>query len=196
MQIFLHKLDGSQSVVQIENQTTVEQLFENESICGNRLVNQGSVLHSDFDLSTLSANANVYVTDGLDGGKKKKKKKVYTTKKKGKHIHKKIKMLPFTLYSVDGTFLLISGKGSVTQARKTCPSCGPGTFMAQHWDRYYCGLCHTTIKMDAETIKKNEEIIKKKKAALEAERKAKEKEAADKAPAGKGKKDAKKKGKK
>ena len=104
MQIFLHKLDGSQSVVQIENQITVEQLFENESICGNRLVNQGSVLHSDFDLSTLSANANVYVTDGLDGGKKKKKKKVYTTKKKGKHIHKKIKMLPFTLYSVDGTF--------------------------------------------------------------------------------------------
>jgi small subunit ribosomal protein S27Ae len=41
------------------------------------------------------------------------------------------------------------GKGNVTQQRKTCPSCGPGTFMAQHWDRYYCGLCHTTIKMDA-----------------------------------------------
>lgn len=38
--------------------------------------------------------------------------------------------------------------------------------------------------------------MKKKKAALEAERKAKEKEAADKAPAGKGKKDAKKAGKK
>ena len=52
--------------------------------------------------------------------------------------------------------ILISGKGNVTQTRKTCPSCGPGIFMAQHWDRYYCGLCHTTIKMDAETIKKNE----------------------------------------
>ncbi len=38
--------------------------------------------------------------------------------------------------------------------------------------------------------------MKKKKAAMEAERKAKEKEAADKAPAGKGKKDAKKAGKK
>jgi small subunit ribosomal protein S27Ae len=49
-----------------------------------------------------------------------------------------------------------SAKGGVTQQRKTCPSCGPGTFMAQHWDRYYCGLCHTTIKMDAETVKKNE----------------------------------------
>ena len=85
-----------------------------------------------------------------------------------------------------------SGKGNVTQQRKTCPSCGPGTFMAQHWDRYYCGLCHTTIKMDAETVKKNEEKMRAKKEALEAERRAKEKEAADKAPAGKGKKDAKK----
>ena len=52
--------------------------------------------------------------------------------------------------------------GNVTQQRKTCPSCGPGTFMAQHWDRYYCGLCHTTIKMDAETVKKNYEKVKAK----------------------------------
>jgi len=133
----------------------------------------------------LNENANIYVTGDLDGGKKKKKKKVFTTKKKNKHIHKRVKLAVYSLYSVDG-------KGAVTQQRKTCPSCGPGTFMAQHWDRYYCGFCHTTIKMDAETIKKNEEIMKKKKAALEAEKKAKEKEAADKAPAGKGKKDAKK----
>jgi small subunit ribosomal protein S27Ae len=88
------------------------------------------------------------LTADLDGGKKKKKKKVYTTKKKNKHIHKRVKMGIYSLYSVDS-------KGNVTQQRKTCPSCGPGTFMAQHWDRYYCGFCHTTIKMDAETVKKN-----------------------------------------
>ena len=104
----------------------------------------------------LADNANVYVTGDLDGGKKKKKKKAYTTKKKNKHIHKKIKLLPLSLYSVDGKILINSAKGTVTQQRKTCPSCGPGTFMGQHWDRYYCGLCHTTIKMDAETVKKNE----------------------------------------
>ena len=92
--------------------------------------------------AVLFDNAKVSLTSDLDGGKKKKKKKVYTTKKKNKHIHKKISKLALTLYSVDG-------KGNVTQQRKTCPSCGPGTFMAQHWDRYYCGLCHTTIKMDA-----------------------------------------------
>ena len=97
----------------------------------------------------LYENANVYVNGELDGGKKKKKKKVYTTKKKNKHIHKKTPGLTLSLYAVDG-------KGNVTQSRKTCPSCSSGIFMAQHWDRYYCGLCHTTIKMDAETIKKNE----------------------------------------
>ena len=50
----------------------------------------------------LCDNANVYVTGDLDGGKKKKKKKAYTTKKKNKHIHKKIKLLPLSLYAVDG----------------------------------------------------------------------------------------------
>jgi len=105
---------------------------------------------------SLIENANVYVTADLDGGKKKKKKKVYTAKKKNKHIHKKTPGAIYSLYSVDGNIFFILGKGNVTQNRKTCPSCGPGVFMAQHWDRYYCGLCHTTIKMDAETIKKNE----------------------------------------
>ena len=143
MQIFLHQLDGTQQVVCINEQTTLVSLLE---LCaGSRLVYQGDNLSS---LDTLADNANVYVTGDLDGGKKKKKKKAYTTKKKNKHIHKKIKLLPLSLYAVDA-------KGNVTQQRKTCPSCGPGTFMAQHWDRYYCGLCHTTIKMDAETVKKN-----------------------------------------
>ena len=104
MQIFIHNLDGSQRVCQIEKEITVEEFILNENICGSTLVNQGTILRSGFDLSSLNENANVYVTDGLDGGKKKKKKKVYTTKKKNKHIHKKIKMLPLTLYSVDGKF--------------------------------------------------------------------------------------------
>ncbi len=123
------------------------------SLFGCRLVYQGSNLNS---LSELTENANVYVTSDLDGGKKKKKKKAFTTKKKNKHIHKKIKLLPLSLYAVDSNFVIYLDKGNITQQRKTCPSCGPGTFMAQHWDRYYCGLCHTTIKMDAETVKKNE----------------------------------------
>lgn len=69
---------------------------------GSRLVYQGVILRS---LDSLYENANVYVTGDLDGGKKKKKKKAFTTKKKNKHIHKKIKLLPLSLYSVDGIYI-------------------------------------------------------------------------------------------
>lgn len=104
----------------------------------------------------MTNNANVYINADLSGGKRKRKKKVYTTKKKNKHIHKRVKMAIYNLYNVDGKCWDNLGKGVVTQNRKTCPNCGPGIFMAQHWDRYYCGFCHTTIKMDPETVKKNE----------------------------------------
>ncbi len=91
---------------------------------------------------------------------------VVKRKRKRKYIQPKRKTNIFTKESQGLLFHYIQlmvnilshnlGKGNVTQNRKTCPSCGPGVFMAQHWDRYYCGSCHTTIKMDAETIKKNE----------------------------------------
>ncbi len=71
---------------------------------GKRLIYQGAVLTS---LDILRENANVYITGDLDGGKKKKKKKAFTTKKKNKHIHKKIKLLPLSLYAVDGNNYLI-----------------------------------------------------------------------------------------
>jgi hypothetical protein len=58
----------------------------------------------------LFEGANVYVTGDLDGGKKKKKKKVYTTKKKNKHIHKRVKMSIYSLYSVDGISLFIQAR--------------------------------------------------------------------------------------
>lgn len=102
MQIFLHQLDGSQTVLSIDECSTIEALLSQSA--GSRLVYQGAILRS---LDGLCDNANVYVTGDLDGGKKKKKKKAYTTKKKNKHIHKKIKLLPLSLYAVDGNPWLI-----------------------------------------------------------------------------------------
>jgi ribosomal protein S27AE len=77
----------------------------------------------------------------------KEEKQAHPQESQTRHLHPLLRRRYFPYHL---------GKGNVTQQRKTCPSCGPGTFMAQHWDRYYCGFCHTTIKMDAETIKKNE----------------------------------------
>lgn len=191
MQIFVHLLDGTQQCVSLGDDMSLEQLKElllqrgAISSLEQNLIAQGLILTRS---STLAEGTNVFVDADLDGGKKKKKKKVYTTKKKGKHIHKKEKMHTLKLYGIEGN--------TVTYLRKTCPTCGPGIFMAKHWDRYYCGFCHTTVKMDAETIRQNEEIIRKKREKAEAERKLKEKEAADKAPAGKGGKGAAKGAKK
>jgi small subunit ribosomal protein S27Ae len=156
MQIFLHQLDGSHTIVDISENTDLNTFIASNNLIKCRLVYQGETINTTAQLLSVNNNANLFVTGDLEGGKKKKKKKVYTSKKKNKHIHKKTPGATLSLYAVDGNFLLISGKGNVTQTRKTCPSCGPGIFMAQHWDRYYCGTCHTTIKMDSETIKKNE----------------------------------------
>ena len=113
MQIFLHQLDGTQSVVTLNTESTLESVMG--LTCGSRLVYQGAVLRS---LESLCDNANVYVTGDLDGGKKKKKKKAYTTKKKNKHIHKKIKLLPLSLYSVDGTIAVIQERATLPNKEK------------------------------------------------------------------------------
>jgi len=109
MQVFLHFLDGTSSVIDIKSDTTLESLLESVGCANCRAVYQGAHLDS---LDSLSSNSNIYLTADLDGGKKKKKKKVYTTKKKNKHIHKRVKMGIYSLYSVDGTFYKIQVKAT------------------------------------------------------------------------------------
>ena len=107
MQVFVHHLDGSVATVDPAQFNSVQALLDefNASTC--RAVYQGSHLSS---LEELNNNAAVYITADLSGGKRKRKKKVYTTKKKNKHIHKKIKMGIYNLYSVDGIFPLIQAR--------------------------------------------------------------------------------------
>jgi small subunit ribosomal protein S27Ae len=62
----------------------------------------------------------------------------YTKPKNQKHKHMKIKMRVLKFYKVDAS-------GKVERLRKQCPNCGPGTFMATHFDRVYCGKCATTF---------------------------------------------------
>ncbi|MPC26509.1 Ubiquitin-40S ribosomal protein S27a [Portunus trituberculatus] len=75
----------------------------------------------------------------LRGGAKKRKKKNYTTPKKIKHKHKKVKLAMLKYYKVDDN-------GKITRQRRECPSdeCGAGVFMANMFDRQYCGRCHLT----------------------------------------------------
>lgn len=87
--------------------------------------------------------ATLNVLGRLLGGAKKRKKKTYTKPKKQKHKHKKIKLRVLKFYKVDDS-------GKVQRLRKQCPNCGPGTFMATHFDRVYCGKCTTTYLVEAD----------------------------------------------
>merc|ERR1711924_255518 len=89
----------------------------------------------------LSEEATVFVTSSLEGGAKKRKKKVYTKPKKIPHKHKKVKLAVLKFYKVDG-------KDKVTRLRKESPVCGPGVFMATHFNRYHCGKSGVTYMMD------------------------------------------------
>lgn len=42
----------------------------------------------------------------------------------------------YSLYKVEGDKLV--------RKNRVCPKCGPGTFMADHKDRYVCGKCGYT----------------------------------------------------
>ena len=104
-----------------------------------RVLFGGSQLSDACSLEQVGVTdeAQLFVSLALLGGAKKRKKKTYTKPKKNKHVHKKIKMRMLAFYKVDGS-------GKVERLRKTCPACGPGVFMANHFDRVYCGKCHQT----------------------------------------------------
>jgi small subunit ribosomal protein S27Ae len=107
------------------------------------VVFQGRPLSDDDVLSAAGVCdlATLEVLARLAGGAKKRKKKTYTKPKKQKHKHKKIKLRVLKFYKVDDS-------GKVQRLRKQCPQCGPGTFMATHFDRVYCGKCTSTYLVE------------------------------------------------
>merc|ERR1719291_1040463 len=109
--------------------------------CEQRLICDGMTLDDCDDLNSCSIaeGSTVFVSSDLDGGAKKRKKKTYTKPKKIKHKRKKVKLAVLKFYKVDSN-------DKVTRLRRECPHeiCGPGVFMAMHFNRYYCGKCHLT----------------------------------------------------
>lgn len=57
-------------------------------------------------------------------------------------------LLTLSLVPLLRLFLQVEDSGKVQRLRKQCPNCGPGTFMANHFDRVYCGKCTTTFLFD------------------------------------------------
>merc|ERR1712176_168807 len=148
VQIFLRKVDGQLACLQLDESATVSDLREmacaegvdSESL---RLVAGGADLEDELVLSEcLEQDATVEALVRLPGGGgKKRKKKNYTKLKRMPHKHKKVPLATLKFYKVDG-------QGKIVRLRRECtrPICGPGVFMANHFDRHYCGKCQRTYK--------------------------------------------------
>ena len=101
--------------------------------------------------SNLSENVQLIVS--LEGGAKGKKKKQATKKVKKKHVHKKEKLRILKCYKVDGE--------KVVRLRRMCEVCPPGTFLAEHEDRLYCGRCRSAYTKLVDKAKQQKQPKKK-----------------------------------
>eukprot|EP00930_Biecheleria_cincta_P013334 TRINITY_DN1193_c0_g3_i1.p1 TRINITY_DN1193_c0_g3~~TRINITY_DN1193_c0_g3_i1.p1 ORF type:complete len:156 (+),score=42.51 TRINITY_DN1193_c0_g3_i1:68-535(+) len=153
MRLFVRDLAGrtlSLDTAADASVATLQQQIEAEdgiAECEQRLIFAGRSLESTEQLGACGVEdgSTLFLSLELQGGGKKRKKKTYTKPKKIKHKRKKVKLAVLKFYKVDSN-------DKVTRLRRECPHemCGPGVFMAMHFNRYYCGKCHLTylIKKD------------------------------------------------
>ena len=99
-------------------------------------INEQKLLSNGKLLTDENLSETVQLIISLEGGAKGKKKKQTTKKAKKKHVHKKEKLRILKCYKVDGE--------KVVRLRRMCEVCPPGTFLAEHEDRLYCGRCRST----------------------------------------------------
>jgi len=137
---------------------------EQKIICNGKLA-------SDSNLSE-----SVQLVISLEGGAKGKKKKQTTKKAKKKHVHKKEKLRILKCYKVDGE--------KVVRLRRMCEVCPPGTFLAEHEDRLYCGRCRSAYTKLVDKSQKKQQP-KKKQAKAEKPKVEETKEAPKKGKKGK-----------
>jgi small subunit ribosomal protein S27Ae len=145
MHIQVNTITGKSVQVSLNAEDSVNSLYQ--QVCfligvpveEQKLLSQGKLLiDGSLNQNQLQDGSQIYLVVDLLGGAKGKKKKKDTKKAKKKHKKKKVKLAILKYYKVEGD--------KVVRLRQMCKVCPPGTFLAEHPDRLYCGRCHTAYQ--------------------------------------------------
>lgn len=158
MNILVRGLENQITSKQVAFDTKAEELLaqiaaENGLEMGDfKIVCNGAEIFEELTLAEngLTAGSIVDLALEVDGGKKKKKKKVYKTEKKKKHQHVNNRLRILSYYNIkgDGTAEPVKLKSPFSPENQVL-------YMANHWNRHYCGRSHVTlIKDKPDPIKK------------------------------------------
>ena len=123
------EITDAQTLSEIQSQIESQMGIPSEE---QKLLLNGKLLTSE---SKIEDNSTISLVVALEGGAKGKKKKKDTKKGKKKHHKKKVKLAVLNYYKVEDD--------KVVRLKQMCKVCHPGTFIAEHKDRLYCGRCHT-----------------------------------------------------
>ena len=132
MDIQVNTITGRKEIIFANSLNELQLGIEN--IMGIKIDEQKILCNGQL-ASDSNLSESVQLIISLEGGAKGKKKKQTTKKVKKKHVHKKEKLRILKCYKVDGE--------KVVRLRRMCEVCPPGTFLAEHEDRLYCGRCRS-----------------------------------------------------
>ena len=173
MDIQVNTITGRKETISASSFAELQNGIEN--IMGIKIDEQ-KILCKGQLASDSNLSESVQLIISLEGGAKGKKKKQATKKVKKKHVHKKDKLRVLNYYKVDGE--------KVVRLKRMCDVCPPGTFLADHEDRLYCGRCRSAYTKLVDKAKQQKQP-KKKQAKAEKPKVEETKEAPKKGKKGK-----------
>ena len=153
MHIQVSTITGKKIKVNCEDVNSLQKEIETQTgipVNDQKLIfnNKKIILEESLESQGIYENSEIHMLVELEGGAKGKKKKKEVKKKKPPHHKKKIKLQILKYYKVEGN--------KVVRQKQMCKVCPPGTFLADHPDRLFCGRCKVAYTKVADKGAKKE----------------------------------------